>query len=98
MSNNKVLGIALGILAIILIILYTLKNTLLANLNINYIGIIIALVLSMNAILVLILVPKEPKKLFVSRPIGYGLTINPRNTLGLLIYTLLIILMFLITA
>ena len=84
MSNNKVLGIALGILAIILIILY--------------IGIIIALVLSMNAILVLILVPKEPKKLFVSRPIGYGLTINPRNPLGLLIYTLLIILMFLITA
>ena len=71
MSNNKVLGIALGILAIILIILYTLKNTLLANLNINYIGIIIALVLSMNAILVLILVPKEPKKLFVSRPIVY---------------------------
>ena len=98
MSNNKVLGIALGILAIILIILYTLKNTLLANLNINYIGIIIALVLSMNAILVLILVPKEPKKLFVARPIGYGLTINPRNPLGLLIYTLLIILMFIITA
>lgn len=31
MSNNKVLGIALGILAIILIILYTLKNTLLAT-------------------------------------------------------------------
>lgn len=61
MSNNKVLGIALGVLAIILIILYALKNTLLANLNINYIGIIIALVLSMNAILVLILVPKEPK-------------------------------------
>lgn len=97
MSKNKVIGIALGILAIILIILYTLKNTLLANLNINYIGIIIALVLSISAILVLIIVPKEQKK-FVSRPIGYGLTINPRNPLGLLIYTLLIILIFLITA
>lgn len=97
MSKNKVINIALGILAIILIILYTLKNTLLANLNINYIGIIIALVLSISAILVLIIVPKEQKK-FVSRPIGYGLTINPRNPLGLLIYTLLIILIFLITA
>ncbi|MGL9730389.1 hypothetical protein IGI44_003807 [Enterococcus sp. DIV0756] len=67
MSKNKVIGIALGILAIILIILYTLKNTLLANLNINYIGIIIALVLSISAILVLIIVPKEQKNLYLDQ-------------------------------
>ncbi|MDT2600319.1 hypothetical protein P7D85_11080 [Enterococcus hulanensis] len=98
MIKNKVTGIALGIFALILIILYTLKNTLLSDLSINYIGIIVSLVLIMNAILILILVPKEQNKLFVSRPIGYGLTINPRNPIGLLIYVLLITFFFLITA
>lgn len=97
MIKNKATGIALGILSLILIILYTLKKTFLSNLSINYIGIIISLVLIMNAILVLILVPKEQKELFVSKPIGYGLTINPRNLLGLFIYILLIILIFLIS-
>lgn len=98
MSKNRVIGVALGIAALFLILLYALTNTLLLNMNINYVGIIIALVLIMNAILVLILVPKEQKNLFVTRPIGYGLTINPRNLMGLFIYTLLIVLMYLITA
>lgn len=97
MNKNKVIGIALAILAIIIIILYVLKNTLLSNMSINYIGLIIALVLIMNAVLVLILNPKKQNKLFVSRPIGYGLTINPRNPMGLLIYALLILFIFLIT-
>lgn len=97
MNKNKVFGIALAILAIIIIILYVLKNTLLLNMSINYIGLIITLVLIMNAILVLILNPKKQNKLFVSRPIGYGLTINPRNPIGILIYVLVILFIFLIT-
>ncbi|EOH75260.1 MULTISPECIES: hypothetical protein [Enterococcus] len=97
MNKDKVIGVALAILAIIIIILYVLKNTLLSNMSINYIGLIIALVLIMNAVLVLILNPKKQNKLFVSRPIGYGLTINPRNPMGLLIYALLILFIFLIT-
>lgn len=97
MTKNKVLGASLGVFTIILIFLYTLKNTVLSNVNINYIGIIMALILIMNALLVLILVPKDQSKLFVSRPIGYGLTINPRNPLGLLIYALLIILIYFIS-
>ncbi|MDT2521979.1 hypothetical protein [Enterococcus raffinosus] len=97
MTKNKVIGTSIGIFTIILILLYTLKNTVLSNVTINYIGIIMALILIMNALLVLILVPKDHGKLFVSRPIGYGLTINPRNPLGLLIYAFLIILVYLIS-
>jgi len=98
MIKNKATGITLGIFGLILIILYTFKNTLLSSLSINYIGIIISLVLIMNAILVLILVPKEQNKIFILRPIGYGLTINPRNPIGLLIYVFLIIFFFITTA
>lgn len=94
MTKNKVIGASLGIFTIIFIFLYTLKNTVLSNININYIGIILSLILIMNALLVLILAPKEQSKLFVSRPIGYGLTINPRSPLGLLIYILLIVLVY----
>ncbi|MGH1648661.1 hypothetical protein ABE945_12895 [Enterococcus gilvus] len=62
MTKNKIVGIALVLFTLILTILYTLKNTLFLNETINYIGIIMALVLIMNALLVLILVPKEQKK------------------------------------
>ncbi len=97
MTKNKIVGIALVLFTFILAILYTLKNTLFLNETINYIGIIMALVLIMNALLVLILVPKEQKKVLASRPIGYGLTLNPRNPIGLVIYILLILLVLFIT-
>ncbi|MGP5431381.1 hypothetical protein ACTXNW_18500 [Enterococcus malodoratus] len=97
MNKNKIIGIALAVLTLVIIILYVLKNTLLSNVNVNYVGLIFAIVLIMNAILVLILNPKKQSKLFVSRPIGYGLTINPRNPIGILIYVLLILFIFLIT-
>lgn len=98
MSKNKIIGIALAMLTVIISILYALKNTLLSSSDINYVGIIVSLVLIMNAILVLFLVPKEQNRLFVARPIGYGITLNPRNLLGLLLYLLLIVVIFLITA
>lgn len=97
MNKDKVIGVALAVLTLVIIILYVLKNTLLSNVNVNYVGLIFAIVLIMNAILVLILNPKKQNKLFVSRPIGYGLTINPRNPIGILIYVLLILFIFLIT-
>ncbi|MGM0340631.1 hypothetical protein [Enterococcus sp. AZ007] len=98
MAKNKIIGITIGIFALLLIILYVLKSTLLASMRLNYIGAIISLVLIMNATLVLILNPKEQNKLLAPRPIGYGSTINPRNLVGLLIYAFLILLSFLITA
>lgn len=97
MTKNRIVGTALVIFGLILAILYALKNTLFLNLTINYIGIIMVLVLIMNALLVLILVSKEQKKILSSRPIGYGLTINPRNPIGVLIYILLILLALFIT-
>ena len=93
MKAKKYNRLALIILALFVLLLLLLKNTLLVELQLNYIAIIGFAVILLTVIVGFLLVPTHEKKLFIPKYYGYGISLNPRNLVGLAIYSNLLLVM-----
>lgn len=89
MRTKKYNLIAISITTIFILLLFSLKNTL-VNASLNYFLIIGLFMTLLTVIMGFIIIPPEQKNLHVPGYFGYGAAVNPRNKTGLIIYSVLI--------
>lgn len=92
MKTNKMNPNYVGIFLIggFIVLLLILKNTLLANYDINYPAVICLALIFMTVIVSLIVVPKGEKSFLLPKALGYGWSVNPRNLFGFIFYLLFV--------